>query len=55
MALIIPYKKCLILQHENFSLSSEKAAGYQPGPVAPSGADPAKLYICCTSYNTKSL
>jgi len=43
MALLIPDEKCLVLQHENFSLSSKNAVGYHPGPVAPSAADPALI------------
>jgi len=41
MAILIPYEKCLVLQYENFSLTHKNAAGYHPGPVAPSAADPA--------------
>ena len=50
MALLIPDEKCLVLQHEHLSLSSKNAAGYHPGPVAPSAADPALLTLSDGSW-----
>ena len=41
MALLIPDGKCLVGQHDKFSLGTKNAAGYHLGPVAPSAADPA--------------
>ena len=45
MAPLIPDKKCLVVQHENFSLCIKNTAGYHLGPVAPSATDPAPLGI----------
>jgi len=43
MAPLIPDEKCLVLQHEDFSLSISNTAGYHLGPVVPSATDPAPL------------
>jgi len=52
MALLIPDVKCLVLQHEIFSLSGKQyVAGYHPGPVAPSATDPAPLVDFSLSQN----
>jgi len=43
MALLIPDEKCLVAQLKSFPSVLKNAAGYHPGHVAPSAADPAPL------------